>query len=131
MSYNLNYELDNEQFNDNISLYNHAELNKLEIAEKEDLNHFSCKAILFYILSEINHDVICNYYIIGVGNVDLYDITTRTIYHLETALTNEHLKSISELYPHSEVDIIVIYIVDLPDDIFQRYLKLREYVEIN
>ena len=123
--FEMNYVLDEL----NVNLYNRYDLNKLVIAEKEDLNKFSAKTILYYILhGELDHDVICDYHVIGMGNADIYDVTTRTIYHLETGLTNEHLKSISELYPHSEVDIIVIYIVDLSDDIFQRYMKLKEYV---
>ena len=61
MSYNLKYELDYEQLNENLFLYNRDDLNILTIAEKEDLNHFSCKTLLFYILSDLNHNMICDF----------------------------------------------------------------------
>ena len=60
MSYNtidLNYELDNELLNENVSLYDRADLNKLVIAQDdgENLNHFNAKVILYYIfLSQVN-----------------------------------------------------------------------------
>ena len=38
---------------------------------------------------------------------------------------------IIELYPDSEVDVVVIDLEELPDDIFQRYMKLREFVNSN
>ena len=56
----MNYELVDER---KIS-FNYDEVNKVEIAQNEDLNHFSIKAILTYILNELNHDVICDYYML-------------------------------------------------------------------
>ena len=115
----------------NVNLYDHADLNKLIIADNENLNHFVSKSILHYILSELNHDVISDYHIIAIGNVDLYDITTRTIYQFESSnfMTNKHLTENDILNQH-EVEVIIIFLEDLPDDIFQRYMKLREYITL-
>ena len=124
--YNLKYDLMNE----NTILYDRNDLNKLTIANAENLNHFSCKAILFYILSELDHDIVTEYHNVGVGRVDLYDLTIRIIYVFDLVNSKEYQKNINELYPDSEVDVIAINIEDLPDDLFQRYLKLREYVVI-
>ena len=124
--FEMNYMLDEL----NVNLYNREDLNKLVIAEKEDLNKFSCKAILYYILhGELKHDLVCDYHIIGVGNVGLYDVTTRTIYQLESSsfMNNKHLTE-NDILNHSEVEVIIIFLEDLPDNIFQRYLKLKEYV---
>jgi hypothetical protein len=125
-SYNLDYELDDL----NVNIYNRAELNKLTIAEGEDLNHFSGKAMMFYYLSgELNHDVITDYHIIGVGNVDLYDLSARTIYQFEDENSIDELQLIkNDILFQKIVDVIIIHLEDLPDDIFQRYIKLREYV---
>ena len=119
--YEMNYE--------NVMLYHHENLNKIKIAIDEKLNNFISKSILFYILTgKQNHDVICDYYIIGVGEADLYDLTTRTLYIFDSTKFNEFRKIINELYSDSEVEVITIDPDDLPDDIFQRYLKLREYI---
>ena len=68
-------------------------------SENENLNRFSCKSILFYILNgELNHDVIYDFHIIGVGNVDLYDLSTRTIYLLDSNKLVEYQNQIDELY---------------------------------
>jgi hypothetical protein len=123
----MNYELENM----NAILFNHADINKLILAENEDLNNFVSKSILYYILSDLNHDIVTDYHIVGIGNVDLYDLSTRTIYainSIDRLDIVECQKNIDELYPDSEVGVIAINTEDLPSDIFQRYIKLREYV---
>jgi hypothetical protein len=37
-------------------------------------------------------------------------------------------KKINDIYKSTGTEIIVIDVKDLPNDIFQRYLKLKEYV---
>ena len=119
---NLNYELENMSGN----LFDHTDINKLVLTENDEVNKFVSNSIVFYILNELNHDIITEYHIVGVGNVDLYDITTRTIYIFDTSQLQTYLQLINDLYPDSEVEVIVIDVEGLPDDIFQRYLKLRE-----
>ena len=120
----LNYMLDNKS----TLLYNYTDINKLVLAENENLNNFITKSILYYILSELNHDIITDYHIIGVGNLDLFDLSTRVVYIFDQYNLNEYQKQIDELYENSEVEVIGINIEELPDDIFQRYLKIKEYV---
>jgi hypothetical protein len=122
--HNLNYELDDV----NVDLYNHECLNKLILIENEDLNKFISKSILFFILSDLNHDLICNHQIIGIGKVDIYDISARILYTFDSNHYDDFQKMMDELYPYSHIDVITINLDQLPDDIFQRYLKLREYV---
>ena len=129
--YDLNYELDDKNavdFARKAILYDRNDLNKLVIAGTEKLDHFITKSIMFYILSELDHDIVTECTIIGIGRIDLYDITTRTIYEFETSHSPKYRKEANEKYIQTGVEVIVIDINELPDDIFQRYLKLREYI---
>jgi len=68
--YDLNYELDNKNaldFDRKAILYDRNDLNKLITIDNEKLNHFSAKAIMFYVLSELDHDITTECQIIGVG----------------------------------------------------------------
>ena len=68
--YDLDYELADKNaldFSRKAILYDHNDLNKLVIAGVEKLNHFISKAIMFYILSELDHDVVTECNIVGVG----------------------------------------------------------------
>ena len=86
------------------------------------------KAILFFILSELNHDVTTECNVIGVGRLDLYDLTTKTIYEFESSSSINKRRKENEIYAQTGVEVIIINIKELPDDIFQRYLKLKEYI---
>ena len=103
-------------------------MNKLVIAGREKLNHFITKSIFYYILSELGHDIVTECQIVGVGRVDLYDLTVKVIYEFETNHSPKYRREANEKYLQTGVEVIVIDINELPDDIFQRYLKLREYV---
>ena len=134
MSFNL-YDLESElndknavDFTRKAILYDYKDMNKVIPGRRERLNHFSTKAIMFYILQELDHDVVTEVEIVGVGRVDLYDITTKTVYEFETNVSPKYRKEANEKYIQAGVEVIVININELPDDIFQRYLKLREFV---
>ena len=134
MSFNL-YDLDSGLDSDNPTdfsrkaiLYDKSNINKLVHDHKEKLNHFSAKAIFFYVLSELGHDITTECQIIGVGRIDLFDITARVIYEFETSGCKSVQRRVNEIYKQTGVEIIVIDVKELPDDIFQRYLKLREFV---
>ena len=129
--YDLNYELADKNaldFSRKAILYNRNDINKLVIAGVEKLNHFITKSILYFILNELGHDVVTECNIIGVGRVDLYDLTTQTIYEFETHRSPKYRKEANEKYLQTGVEVIVININELPNDIFQRYMKLKEYV---
>jgi len=99
--YKQKYELDDLKVN----IYDRADLNKVVLSNTENLNHFSSKAILFYILREMEHDVISEYHIVGVGRVDIYDLTTRTIYQFQILkLLNDQLIQ-NDILQQKEVDV--------------------------
>ena len=103
-------------------------MNKLVHDFKEKLNHFCAKALMFFILRELKHDVVSEVEIVDVGFGDLYDITTNVFYEFETSGCKSVQRRVNEIYKQTGVEIIVTDVKELPDDIFQRYLKLKEYV---
>ena len=112
-------------------LYNDSDLNRLVIAGVEKLNHFITKAIMFYILRELKHDVVTESEIVGIGRIDLYDISTRTVYEFETHVSPKYRKQANEKYVQANVEVIVININKLPDDFKKRYKMLKEFVIID
>ena len=85
--YDLNSGLDHNdatEFSLKAILYEECDINKLDHDYKEKLNHFSAKALMYFILRELKHDVVSEVEIVDVGVSDLFDITTRVIYEFET-----------------------------------------------
>jgi len=109
-------------------LFDKSDVNKLVHDPKEKLNHFSAKAILFMILRGLKHDVVSEAQIVGVGFCDLFDISVRVIYEFETSHCKKVQRRINSIYRQTGIEVIVIDVQELPDDIFQRYLKLKEFV---
>jgi hypothetical protein len=109
-------------------LFERSDINKLVIAGREKLNHFISKSIVFYLLREMAHDLVTECNIIGVGRIDLYDITTSTIYEFESSTSINKRRKDNDIYKQTGVEVIMINIKDLPNDIFQRYLKLKEFI---
>ena len=80
------------------------------------------------ILRDLKHDVISEVEIVGVGVCDLFDRSVNVIYEIETSHSPKYRRLANEIYKQTGVEVIVIYVKDLPDDIFQRYMKLKEYI---
>ena len=134
MSFNL-YDLDSgldsddpTEFSRKAILFDKSDINKLVHDYKEKLNHFSAKAIMFMILRDLKHNVVSEVTIVDVGVCDLFDISVNVIYEFETTACKKVQRRVNEIYKQTGVELIVIDVRDLPDDIFQRYLKLKEYV---
>ena len=129
--YSLNSGLDSDDPRDfyrKAILYERSDINKLVHHHKEKLNHFSAKAIMFMILRDLKHDVASEVEIVGVGICDLLDITTNVIYEFETTGCKSVQRRVNDIYKQTGVEVIVINVKELPDDIFQCYLKLKEFV---
>ena len=129
--YDIDRGIDDEnalEFNQKAILYEDCDVNKLIHDHKEKLNHFSAKALLFMILRDMKHNVLSEVEIVSVGVSDIFDITTNTIYEFETTGCRSVQKRVNDIYKQTGVEVIVIDVQELPDDIFQRYLKLKEYV---
>ena len=129
--YSLNRSIDDEdaiEFRRKAILYDKSDVNKLVHDFREKLNHFCAKAILFMVLRDLKHDVTSEVEIVDVGIGDLFDITTNVLYEFETTGSKKVQKRVNEIYKQTGVEIIVIDVKELPDDIFQRCMKLKEYV---
>jgi hypothetical protein len=129
--YGLNRSIDDEDtiaFSRRAMLYDKSAVNKLVHDHKENLNHYCAKALMFFILREFKHDVVSEVRIVDIGYCDLFDISTNVIYEFETSGCKSVQRRINEIYKQTGVEVIVIDVQDLPDDIFQRYLKLKEFV---
>ena len=129
--YDLNSGLDTDKaidFNRKAIYYEASDVNKLVYDFKEKLNHFSAKAILFMILRELKHNVVTEVEIVNVGVGDLYDISANVLYEFETTGSKKVQKRVNEIYKQTNMEIIVIDVKELPDDFYQRYIKLKEYV---
>ena len=134
MSFNL-YDLDSGLDTDDATdysrkaiLYDESDVNKLVHDHREKLNHFCAKAIFFMILRDLKHDVVTEVEIVGVGIGDLYDITGKVLYEFETTGCKSVQRRVNEIYKQTSVEVIVVDVKELPDDLFQRYMKLKEYV---
>ena len=119
---------DPTEFSRKAILFEQSDINKLVHHLNEKLNHFSAKAILFMILRDLKHDVLSEVEVVGVGICDLFDRSVNVIYEFETTACKKVQRRVNEIYKQTGVEVIVIDVKDLPNDIFQRYLKLQEYV---
>jgi hypothetical protein len=106
-----------------------GDINHLIKHHKEKLEHYSAKSILFYILQEYNHDVLTEFEIVGVGRGDVFDLTTKVQYELETSHSPKYRREINSKYLQSGVELIVIDCSDLPPDFYQVYMYLKQFVQ--
>ena len=79
-------------------------------------------------MCDIKHDVVSEVEIVDVGFSDLFVITANVLYEFETTGSKNKQKRVNEIYKQTNMEIIVIDVKELPDDLYQRYLKLKEYV---
>ena len=132
--YSLDTGLDSDdptEFSRKAILFDESNINKLVHHLKEKLNHFSAKAIMFMILRDLKHDVLSEVEVVGVGVCDLFDRSVNVIYEIETTACKKVQRRVNEIYKQTGVEVIVIDVRDLPDDIYQRYSKLKEYVIVD
>ena len=86
-------------------------------------------SILFYILQEYNHDVLTEFEIVGVGRGDVFDLTTKVQYELETSHSPKYRREINSKYLQTDIELIVIDCSDLPLDFYQVYMYLQQFVQ--
>jgi len=119
---------DSIEFSRKAILYTESDINKLVYDHKEKLSHFCAKALMFFALRELKHNVVSEVEVVNVGICDLYDISTKVIYEFETTGSKKAQQRVNEIYKYTGNEVIVIDVKELPDDIFQRYLKLKEFI---
>ncbi len=75
----------------------------------------------------MKHNVVSEVRIVDVGFGDLFDISTNVLYEFETSHCKSVQRRVNDIYKLTGVEVIVIDVKDLPDDLFQRYMKLKEF----
>ena len=108
--------------------YRTTDINRLVKHHREKLDHYIAKSALFYILQEYNHDVLTEFEIVGVGRGDIFDLTTKVQYELETNHSPKWRQELNIKYMQTGVEVIVIDCHDLPLDFYQVYMYLQQFV---
>jgi hypothetical protein len=112
-------------------VYLDSDLNKLKMFRSENLNHWITKAITFYILRKMKHDVITEFEIPGMGEGDILDLTTNTQYEVETVNSkNFHRKRVED-YRRTGVDVVVIPTNKMSNNIKTRYKIIKQYIRVD
>ena len=108
--------------------YLDSEVNKLQMFSSETLDHWTTKAIAFYHLRKLRHDVITEFHIPGMGQGDILDLTTHTQYEIETSQRPSFHQKRVEAYRRLGVDIVIIPVAKLPKDIPARSKEIQRYL---
>ena len=98
-------------------IYLDSDVNKLQMCAKESLDHWVAKALTFYLLRKMKHEVVTEFEIPGMGQGDILDLITNTQYEIETANNRNYHKKRIEQYKRTDVDVIVIPTNKLPTEI--------------
>jgi hypothetical protein len=109
-------------------VYLDEDINKLKMFTKESLDHWIAKALTFYILRKMRHDVVTEFEITGLGQGDILDLTTNTQYEIETVNKKTYHQRRIEQYRRVGVDVIVIPTNKLSYDIKDRIRMLKQYI---
>ena len=109
-------------------LYMPQDLNRLKTFNTEALDHWIAKALLFRILRKMNHDVVTEFEITGMGVGDIFDLTKSVQYEVETVSNPKSLQDRAKQYIRIGIEVIVIPLAKLPEDIGEREKALREWV---
>jgi hypothetical protein len=109
-------------------VYDRSDVGKLKICSNETLKHFTAKSVLMFELIRLHHKAVCEIEIAGIGKLDVFDVSTQTIYELESeqyAVKSWHLK---EKYKQVGVDIVIITIHELSDNLQEIQTYLRSFI---
>jgi hypothetical protein len=109
-------------------VYLDEDINKLKMFTKESLDHWVAKALTFYILRKMMHDVVTEFEITGLGQGDILDLTTNTQYEIETVNNRNYHKRRVEQYRRAGVDVVVIPTNNLLKELKQKYNTLIHYI---
>ena len=109
-------------------IYLPEHVNTLKMHTTETIEHWIAKALVFRLLRRMNHNVITEFEITGMGVGDIFDLTTSTQYEIETISYPKYIRDRAKQYIRIGVDVIVIPLKKLPDDVKEREKALKEYV---
>ena len=96
----------------------------------EHYRHFVAKAILFYLLRKMKHDVATEYRVPN-GYVDIVDKDTMTFYEIENGKSPKYRNLKRELYKVTRYEVIVVDCSKLPDDINEARKYLEQFIVVD
>ena len=98
-------------------VFNTDDIGKLTICSNETLRHYLAKSILVYQLRRLNHRVVCEAEIAGIGQLDVLDIDTNVNYEIETEKSIANINRKKEKYLQAGIDLVIIQINNWEDSI--------------
>ena len=121
----------NKELNRKGILYTTDEINKLQRRGTEGLEHFITKAIVFFILRKMNHQVVTEFEVVDCGYGDILDLDTLTNYEIENNPKKFWHAHKQEMYSDANINTVVISVKKLPNNHRQRYKELKNYIHID
>lgn len=109
-------------------MYDEQDLNKLSMFPGESLRHWIAKAVIFYKLREMKHDLLTEIEITGMGVGDLVDLHTNTQYEIELTHMKKVHKAKEQQYRRDGFEIIVVDCHKMPRDIREIGEFLEPYI---
>ena len=105
-------------------------INHLTKFSSEHYRHFVAKAILFYLLRKMKHNVATEYRVPN-GYVDIVDKDTWTFYEIENGKSPKYRNLKKELYQVTGYDVIVVDCSKLPSDIDEARKYLEQFIVVD
>jgi cellulose biosynthesis protein BcsQ len=102
-------------------------LNHLTKFSNESYKHFVAKAILFYLLRKMKHNVATEWRVPN-GYIDIVDKDTMTFYEIETSHSPKYRSRKLEQYDLKGYDIIIVDCSKLPSDIDEIHEYLKQFI---
>ena len=109
-------------------IYTESDLNKIPVFQGETLKHFLAKAILFYKLRRLKHDVLSEVEIPGLGVGDIVDLSANVQYEIELDVHKHIRESKAKKYARKDFDVIVVHCHNLPLNIHEISKYLEQFV---
>ena len=109
-------------------LYDRRDIGRLKLYSSETQAHFLAKSILVYNLMRMKHEVVTEAKIADIGQVDCYDITTQTIYEVETKPSISYTMKKKNKYKQSGVHLIIIQLHRWSGDLNDLNDFLTQYI---
>ncbi len=107
--------------------YEYKDINSLKKHPTEKIKHFQAKSLLFYILRQMEHNVVTECKVFG-GLADIVDLNARTQYELQNIDNPKMVESKIKQYINNGLEIILIPLRNLPKEQSIQYAWLKDFV---
>ena len=105
-------------------------LNHLTKFSNESYRHFVAKAILFYELRKMKHNVATEWRVPN-GYIDIVDKTTWTFYEIENSHSPKRRNRKKELYQLTGFDVIIVDCSKLPSKLEEMSEYIQQFIVVD